>query len=711
MASQLESRSRNSDFANLRSSDDGAGLNLREFRQIVSQSPARISPHRCDLHAQYVYLGLDTENSYQGRVVSDALYERIRNSFASGHGEVRRICRALKTDLIREHVIEGVPLDPYFEVLNHIEDALTARASSSGAILGNWTTAIQAAQDHIEISNLRMVEHRRIFPREFAVADAARLLKQLGYEIVLEPDLIALERRSERSVRRKIEKLITQLGAVEVLRRIFAEITPLYDGTFERYHLVPHMSPLGGGTAQVPWGYLLQLAVKHINSPGGAWSSNEHWQRLITLVTAYAAVVDVQPYYPPVFRNFDAHQLLQFSREQALYDSMFRFLQLRASDVLKICRGALSFLHFGEPTPSGWTLREAFEVIGYLLDPVRDIRGPVTVTEDEFLRALPHISKDTISILLREVLAHPVEGANQRFSKPTDGPNPEDKSIGADFFLKPLIRLPNDCYLIVDRSACGWGYVEALLTALRPHHKQFDDKVGVAIEGFLRGELSSRGVPTVGGDYDLSGEHGECDLVAETPQTVIFIELKKKSLTRRARAGVDADLLLDLAGSLLAGQAQAGWHELRLKNVGSLDLVRNGQHHTLTLGDRNIEKIAMGMMDFGSFQDRPMLDKFMAATLNASFGSPDPGYNKRFEAINEALQQIRDQYKLTHEGKAEIRQPFFNCWFMSIPQLLVILDEVTDANSFKETLWRFRHMTTGSSDLYFEISRMRKLRQ
>lgn len=685
-------------------------LNLRDFRQIVNQTPARIAAYKSDPAGQYAYLGLDSQGSYLGKVVSDALNERIRNAFTSGHGEAGSTCRKLKTDLIREHIIGGVPLDPCFEVLSHLEDALRARAITSGEIVGDWTTAIQAARDHIEISNYRTSDHRQIYSREFAVAEAGNFLQQQGYEIRLEPGLIALERRADRSLRRKIEKLINQLGAIEVIRKIFTEIAPLYDAGLQRYHLVPHMSPLGGGTPQVPWGYLLQLAVKYINVPSEHREFDKRWQRLLSLVTAYASVVDVQPYYPVVFRSFDAHHVLEFFREQALYDSIFRFPQLRASDILKLCRGALSFLNFGERTFAGWTLNDAFEVIGYLTDPVRDVRGPVTVAENEVSRALPHIPKDAIAILLRDVLAHPIEGPNQRFSQPTDAPTSEDKLNGADFYLKPLVRRPDDRYLIVDRSVCGWGYVEALLTALRPHHERFDEKVGLAVEGFLKEELHSCGVPTVSGDYDLNGEHGECDIVAETPQTLIFMELKKKTLTRRARAGVDADLLLDLAGSLLAAQAQAGWHELRLKNIGALDLISNGKRQTLTLGERSIEKIAVGMMDFGSFQDRTMLEKFMEATLNVNFGSHDPAYAKRFRAINDALQEIRNQYNLAHEGEAEVRLPFFNCWFMSISQLLVILDEVTDADSFRKALWSCRHVTTGTSDLYFEISKMRRAR-
>ena len=215
----------------------GARLNLQDFRKVVDQKPAGVPDSKREPAALYAYVGLEAQGSYQIGAVCDALFDRIRNAFTSGHGEVRSICRKLKTDLIREHVLEDVPLDPYFEVLSHMEDALRVRENTSGAVIGDWSLAIQAAHDHVEISSFRTLEHRRIYAREFAVAEAAKFLKQHGYDIRLEPGLIALERRAERSLRRKIEKLITQLGAVQVVARIFGEISSLYDASLERYSL------------------------------------------------------------------------------------------------------------------------------------------------------------------------------------------------------------------------------------------------------------------------------------------------------------------------------------------------------------------------------------------------------------------------------------------------------------------------------------------
>ena len=178
-------------------------------------------------------------------------------------------------------------------------------------------------------------------------------------------------------------------------------------------------------------------------------------------------------------------------------------------------------------------------------------------------------------------------GPNRHFSLPIDAPTPDDKTKGADFYLKPLIRRPGNRYLILDRSMCGWGYLEALLAALRPLDRDLDSKVGTAMEKFIEREFVSHGVEVFSGDYDEGG-HGECDLVVPTPEVLVVLELKKKTLTRRARAGSDAELLLDLAGSLLDAQAQAGWHELRITKAGFLDLGEMGKLAAfhLTAGDR-----------------------------------------------------------------------------------------------------------------------------
>jgi hypothetical protein len=313
-----------------------------------------------------------------------------------------------------------------------------------------------------------------------------------------------------------------------------------------------------------------------------------------------------------------------------------------------------------------------------------------------------------------EVLCHSLSGANQNFSRPTDAPVPDDptlKDAGHDFFLRPLLRHPGRRFVLLDRSVCAPACLEALLTPLRLERKGLDDRIGSEVERFLKAQFASHGIPTSGGDYDAGGQHGECDLVLEAPDAVIFLEVKKKTLTRRSRAGSDAHLILDLAGSLLDAQVQAGRHEVRLRHHGYLDLHRDGSTTRLELNDRQVERVAVSLFDFGSFQDRILLTQFLEATMNARFRPLAASLNEKFDKINKALIEIREQVGALHPGQREVNQPFFNCWFLSVPQLLVLLDGVGDTADFKAALWSCRHVVTGSSDLYFDLSYMRRLKK
>jgi hypothetical protein len=56
------------------------------------------------------------------------------------------------------------------------------------------------------------------------------------------------------------------------------------------------------------------------------------------------------------------------------------------------------------------------------------------------------------------------------------------------------------------------------------------------------------------------------------------------------------------------------------------------------------------------------------------------------------------------------RDWFFNCWFLSVGHLMVMLDNVASADEFKRELFMTRSVTTGSLDFYFEYSQGRALR-
>lgn len=88
---------------------------------------------------------------------------------------------------IHENVLHGAPLDPYFEVLDHLRDAIGNVGDPRAAIEGDWDAAIRAALDHTQIWSWGALHRERVQARDFKVAKLARDLRDAGFAIRLEP--------------------------------------------------------------------------------------------------------------------------------------------------------------------------------------------------------------------------------------------------------------------------------------------------------------------------------------------------------------------------------------------------------------------------------------------------------------------------------------------------------------------------------------------
>lgn len=395
------------------------------------------------------------------------------------------------------------------------------------------------------------------------MTQAAKRLRQRGFRLLRNDGVLSLEPASETKLVEQLEKTIGATGGINVARRIFQQVTPHYEPSQKRYHLVRHTSPTGGGSPTTPFGYLLLLSVKHFAGTGPIRDTVQNWAELLRLATDYAAVLDVQGYTPSIWGSTDTVALLPYLQETALYDTLFCLPQIRGSDVEKIARGILWDYDFDKKHGSGWSLNDALAVIAVLLEKSLAQRGPVRFDARGIAATCPTVPKNIIQKVIDEALCHPHPGANQRFAKPTDAAQSLDPS--------------------------------------------------------------------------------ERDAGVETDQYVIFLEIKKKPLTRRAQAGSDAHVLLDLANSLLAAQVQAGWHEVRSQKQGFIELSHAGTKTRLELKGRNVERIAVSLMQFGGFQDRVLLKQFLEATMNASFGVNDPAMQKAFAKFNALLGELREQ--------------------------------------------------------------------
>jgi hypothetical protein len=684
-------------------------MDLETFRRAVDGCPAGVTPFLSDPMTLLKYFGMSPESVASGKVFSEVLYDGIRGAFASGHQGVWVRCKALQAELIQRNVIDSEALDPYFGVLERMMDALRGRGALSDEIHGDWETAIRHASDHVKLQDWGTdAVRQKTHAREFEVAKAAKRLRTLGYAISFDNGKLGLLPQDDQRLVADIERRVAAVGGINVARRVFKAILPAYDDRQERYHLIRHTSPTGGGQAEIPFGYLFQLAAKYAFAKTRGADTDANWGQLLRLAVDYAAVLDVQNYVPNLWLHMDAGVLLRYLQETAVADTLFRIPQMRGGDVVRLIRGVLEGLDADKKYGGGWSINDVLAVTGALLELSRDSRGPWCVSRQTLGKACRDCDPTVLGAVLDEVLTHLARGVNQGFSRPSDAPLKEvagREEAGHDFFLRPLLRHRDKEVFLLDRAACGGAFLEALLTPLRGEHRNFDDRqIGPAIERFLRGEFDAHRIPTLTGCYSVDGRAGECDLIVETAQHILLFEMKKKPLTRRAQAGSDAHLLLDLANSLLAAQVQAGWHEVLLRRHGFLDLTHEGASLRLELRGRGIERIAVSLLDYGSFQDRVFSKQFLEGTLNAVFGINEPTLKSGFNELNKSLEALREQIRELYRNQPAINQPFFHCWFLSVPQLLILLDGVEGAEAFRRELWRTRHIVTGSSNFYWDYA-------
>jgi hypothetical protein len=84
----------------------------------------------------------------------------------------------------------------------------------------------------------------------------------------------------------------------------------------------------------------------------------------------------------------------------------------------------------------------------------------------------------------------------------------------------------------------------------------------------------------------------------------------------------------------------------------------------------------------------------------------DPQYQNQAKEIQNKINKLSEKLaKLNNLSSNNANNsPFFNSWFLSVPQLLVLLDNVNSNDSLKTELWKIRSVSASTLDFYFEYS-------
>ena len=714
-------------------------LSEQKFKDLVDTTDSSISFNDNDIEEDleflYNHYSISSTTSLSRSEIINHLSDRIKRSLVPGESKAIYLYR-LRHQVIIRFILDDQPLEPYLSILNrileviNINDQILPLESESEE---EWRRAIRNVKDYYAIcgeSNGLDIEYlKRLFLRQFSVASSAKVLRNYGYKLEVKDGKICIEESEQEKIARSIECDIKLIGALEIARRLFSVTKELYyDPQQERYHLVRRLKPYNNENTQPekPIGYLLNLCVKHLEkslilSP----NPKENWERMVELATSFTSVLDVQPYnsFELYFKTLD--NLSEFLQEIAVYDSIFCLNQLRPSDVPRILRGLFSLINVDDinkiQVQLGWIPEQAILVAEAILNIDVDKLSPIIFTKEQVKDKLPDLDTTVIENIL-DIYCHSHNQANSEYKIPTDF---RDEKY--TFFKKPLLKLDRGEYVLMDRSWCSPAFYEALVYKLNeikiPHNIHY--KMGDYLERFVKEQLQTLKIKYSYGHYSVdsrskykkSREKGECDIIIESDDTIIFIEIKKKSLRNNAKGGCGAAIIADLAGSLLESQIQLGWHEIIIRSEGYLELTPNHEpnnKYRLELNGRSIERVTLTLLDFGGFQDRNFLFQFLQLMLStSSIDALDSANAKEVinrSKINKKLPIFLQQHE--HLKSLNPRQeqfPFYDCWFLSLPQFLILIDDLSEKKSIKKLLDQTKYGSTASLNFYFEYATAKEL--
>lgn len=629
-----------------------------------------------------------------------AIYARIRDAVVDQATTMPLDLRSLKSALVRRSRFK-VDAEPYYRVPERILYGVNEFKFRPVSEREAWIRAISAAYALMALPGESSSDH---VDADWTVTNGAQRLQARSYRIRLDGgDFVFEEGEFERCCR-DIDGLAERVGGMAIVYGLLKILQNQKRFQRGRYRVGRQATVLSVAPPDpsIPYGYLFNVALRHMGSAASGRVDGKLLGELIAFATDFITVADIETYSVYGFMFTDHAHLPRYLQRLLLGDFLLGLRQLVPEDALTMIRGLFNWV---DPAVMkerlGWTVADAIRLAEFLLRAV----GPDTINMMFRHRDLAVAVRGHEA--LRKMLpafVHRIDELNRGFTGPM-------KAAAAEFDRKPLVWQPGQKVLLISPPLCAIGFFEALAATTRGLDPDADKKIGLAAETMLANAFRQHGIApaVVSGAFKVGKTDYNCDLAVETTDAVILFEVKKKSLTRAAMGGDIHGGLVDLCLAMIKAQSQLGIQEIELLKHGELRLA-NGDK--LELRKRRIERVAVTLLDWGSIQYRSVVDNVhkVLASSNVGATSPTPEQAKAIAKNNRLLVQLSEQNRELSALKGQPQQPFFDWTFLGIPQILFMLDGVTDADGFYANLRTAKHMVTGSLDTYETLTYMQNLR-
>ena len=631
---------------------------------------------------------------------------RIKALLPSDSDEIflYRDFQRLGKGLQREQLLDGVDNQRYIDVVEIIHNHLGWNQSAIKTFSDTcWQDVIAACSEEMPLPQTDWLKE---YDKEHRRAAAAKTLRKFGLKIKIEDCDYVTE--NDDIVYDALINWIREAGGRRFLNMLLSQMEYLEpEGRFltDMNGNMPNPKDV---TIVKPYNYLVNLALANINADGGSYSeAAKAFGKAIKLATNYCFLKYPVQNFGNVWEDLfhRDRDTVEFFRDLVYKESIFGLTQHSVWFTRMFCERVLMYMHdTGRVLGNGYTFDEYERLMNYVLS-VADALKCVELRKDK----LNELEIKTIDQLLDDV-ATGDDVLNNGFRTPLD----EEKENAAN---KPLIKTNGKIYAM-PATIGSWGWFEALLTVVRNQEKDdkqkdIDKEVGKLIEYYINEKLDEKGITHCCGDYIPPAE-GEADLVVESTKGIMLFEMKKKSLTRKAKSGDTFKIMADLLGSLIDSQAQCFRTSHILIKDGHVDLDDGkGNMTRVEKQNRTAECISVCLGAFGPLQDRMLIKCIMDEVCNkpmtAEYDGADKQTIKDVKKFNKDLQKwltYLNEERVNGDSKTN---PFFNSWFLDFEQLMLIVKESNSNDELLARLLETKYVTTGSYNFYRERRMVRMM--
>ena len=609
------------------------------------------------------------------------------------------------SELIYLHILDGHDLSK-LRTLKCLKDALNV--TKNKGLTSNrerWERAIVYADLY---NNERDTFDSKIenYVRQCNVAEAAKKMKSMGAKVeTINGDGIFFEQKSLIRIIKKLDKKIEKFGGINLIACIFRNLSKFYSHTFERYFFCRNPDILEKSKKQIPYGFLLNTALKYVDSDYNIGEidlckKKDFYKILEDSMIIISGYCDVQP-YSPFEIIYPKGNLIMYCTELVLWDTIFSIEQCRPSLAVEM----VEYL-FGDISDEKFyaTLKfpkvAFFDILKRIFLNYKKIHCPILLHEDNFKDSLYSCySKDILEFLSHK---HTV---NKDYLIPYD-------YTKISYFSRPLIKIRNG-YLIPNLSWAASTIFEVLASAFRDENSKFDEEMGAKIESYLKKKLTDKNISFSSGQIEMKGKSGECDIVIESSKRIIFMELKKKVLTTKAKSGDPFSLFTDLSLGFLYPITQTYRNEFILISEGVLRLrsPQNGSMIEIKNDGRCIDRIAVSKMEYSSFTDDAISGNLIDSYYRNSFSVNNEAGKKRIKRIEEITKKQNNlrEYINGISEKVPKNDYRLGTHFKSLIQIIEVISDSNSNEDFCDNLLKTKHITTAFLDWYFDYERAKSL--